>query len=221
MFLGHFGVALGAKRVAPKTSLGTLFLAAQFADLLWAALLLAGAEKVRIDPGITRVTPVDFISYPYSHSLVAQLIWGTAIGLAYWGFRRSTSGAIVLALCVPSHWLLDYISHRPDMPIVPGGARYGLGLWNSVPATLAVELGLFVVGSALYLSGTRAKHRIAQYSLWSLLVLLVTIYIGSVFGPPPPNAKVLAITTSAIWLTIPWATWADRHCSILRDPAGE
>ncbi len=217
MFLGHFAVAFGAKRAAPKTSLGTLFLAAQFADLLWATLVLAGLEKVRIVPGITRVTPVDFVSYPYTHSLVAQLIWGTAIGLAYWGFRRNTSGAIVLAFCVPSHWVLDYISHRPDMPIVPGGARYGLGLWNSVPGTLAVEFGVFVIGSALYLNVTRAKDRIAQYSLWVLLVLLVSIYIGSVFGPPPPDVKVLAITTFAIWLTIPCATWVDQHRSTLHD----
>ena len=100
MFLGHFAVAFGAKRVAPKTSLGTLFFAAQFADLLWAALLLAGLEKVSIVPGFTRVTPVDFVSYPYSHSLAAQLIWGTGIGLAYWGVRRDKSGAIVMALCV-------------------------------------------------------------------------------------------------------------------------
>lgn len=215
MFLGHFAIAFGAKRAAPKTSLGTLFFAAQFADLLWAVLLLAGLEKADIVPGFTRVTPVDFISYPYSHSLVAQLIWGTGIGLVYWGVRRDKSGAIVMALCVPSHWLLDYVAHRPDMPFSPGGGRYGLGLWNSVPATLAVEIGLFLAGSALYLKGTRVKDRIAPYLLWSLPVLLVVVYIGSVFGPPPPDVKVLATTTSAIWLTIPWATWADRHRSVL------
>ena len=215
MFLGHFAVALGAKRVAPKASLGTLILAAQFADLLWPILLLAGVEQVRIVPGITRVTPLDFVSYPYSHSLLAQLIWGLGIGLVYKAFRHNTRGAVVLALCVPSHWFLDYVAHRPDMPLFPGGARHGLGLWNSVPATLAAEFGLFVIGSAVYLTVTRAKDRTGQYALWSLLVLLVAIYIGSVFGPPPPNVKVLAITALAIWLTIPWAARADQHRSIV------
>ena len=168
MFLGHFALALGAKRVAPKVSLGTLVLAAQFADLLWPILLLTGLEQVRIVPGITRVTPLDFVSYPYSHSLLTQLLWGLGIGLVYQAFSHDMRGAVVLGLCVPSHWLLDYIAHRPDMPLVPGGARYGLGLWNSVPATLAVELGLFVIGSTLYLRGTRAKDRTGQYALWSL-----------------------------------------------------
>jgi hypothetical protein len=114
MFLGHFAVALGAKRLALQVSLGTLVLAAQFADPLWPILLLFGLEQVRIVPGMTRVTPLAFVAYPYSHSLLAQLIWGMGIGMVYQSCRRSTRGAIVPALCVPSHWLLDYIAHGPD-----------------------------------------------------------------------------------------------------------
>jgi membrane-bound metal-dependent hydrolase YbcI (DUF457 family) len=156
-FLGHFAVALGAKRAAPKVSLGTLVLAAQFADLLWPILLLVGLEQVRIVPGITRVTPLDFVSYPYSHSLLAQAIWGLGIGIVYWAIRRDSGAAIVLGLLVPSHWLLDYIVHRPDMPLFPGSARYGLGLWNSVPITLAFEFGMLAIGTKLYLTTTREK----------------------------------------------------------------
>ena len=211
MFLGHFAVALGAKKVAPEVSLGSLVLGAQLADMLWPIFLLLGWERVQIVPGVTRVTPLDFISYPYSHSLLAQLGWAAALGGIYYGIRRGARGAVVVGLCVPSHWFLDYISHRPDMPLVPGGARYGLGLWNSLPATLSVEFALFAAGGIVYLSAVKLKDRAGRYALWSLLILLFLLYLGSVFGPPPPDTRVLAISALAIWLTVPWAAWADRH----------
>ena len=211
MFLGHFGVALAAKKAAPKASLGILVLAAQLADMLWPVFLLLGWEQVRIEPGNTRVTPLNFVSYPYSHSLVAQLLWGLALGGAYFALRKDARGAAIAAACVPSHWVLDYITHRPDMPIYPGGPRYGLGLWNSLPITLAAELALFGTGIALYLSATRSKDRAGQYALWSLLIFLFAAYFASVLGPPPPSVHVLAFSALAIWLTVPWAAWADRH----------
>lgn len=213
MFLGHFAVALGAKKAAPKASLGTLVLAAQFADLLWPVLLLLGWEEVRIVPGITRVTPLDFVSYPYSHSLVAQLLWGAGLGLIYFALRRNARAALILAACVPSHWVLDYIAHRPDMPLVPGGARYGLGLWNSFPATLAAEFGLFAIGVAIYVTITSARDRIGKWGLWSLLIFLPLIYIASLVSPPPPSVRAIAVSALALWLIVPWSAWADRHRS--------
>lgn len=117
MFLGHFAVAMGAKQAAPGVSLGSLILAAQFADLLWPIFLLPGWEQARIAPGITRVTALDFVSYPLSHSLVAQIVWRAALGVIYFMMQREGRGAIVLAACVPSHWLLDYVMHRPDMAL--------------------------------------------------------------------------------------------------------
>ena len=211
MFLGHYGIALAAKKAAPKASLGILVLAAQLADLLWPIFLLLGWEQVRIEPGNTRVTPLNFVSYPYSHSLVAQLLWGLALGGLYFAFRKDARGATVAAICVPTHWLLDYIVHRPDMPIYPGGPRYGLGLWNSLPVTVAAELALFGAGIAIYMGATRAKDRTGQYVLWSLLIFLVVVYFASILGPPPPSVHVLAATALALWLTVPWAAWADRH----------
>jgi hypothetical protein len=215
VFLGHFAVALAAKKAAPKTSLGTLVFAAQLADLLWPIFLLLGWEQVQIAPGITRVTPLDFVSYPWSHSLAMQLVWALALGVVYFTIRRDSRGAVVAAACVPTHWLLDYISHRPDMPLYPGGARYGLGLWNSLPATLITEFGLYAVGIVLYLSATRAKDRIGLYALWSFLIFLLAAYIGSAFGSRPPSVNVLALTALLIWLTVPWAAWADRHRSLV------
>jgi membrane-bound metal-dependent hydrolase YbcI (DUF457 family) len=210
MFLGHFGLALAAKKAAPKTSLGALVLSAQFADCLWPVLLLLGVEQVRIVPGITAVTPLDFVSYPISHSLLVQLVWGFLLGALYFRWRRDLATATLLGSLLPTHWLLDYFSHRPDMPLYPGGPRVGLGLWNSIPLTLVVEYGLFVAGLVLYLSATRSKGG-RNYGFWSLVVFLATLYPASVFGPPPPSVRVLALSAMAIWLTIPWAAWGDSQ----------
>ncbi len=211
MFLGHFGVAFAAKKVAPKTSLGTLVFAAQFADLLWPVLLFLGIEHVRIVPGLLAASPLDFTSYPVSHSLVAQLGWGTLVGLIHYSMKHSRPRALIAGSLVPSHWLLDFIAHRPDMPIYPGGPKFGLGLWNSVPLTIFVEYGLFATGIALYLKATRAKDTTGHLAFWSLVLLLGVLYPASFFGPPPPSVQILAWSAMAIWLTVPWAAWADRH----------
>ena len=211
MFLGHFGVAFAAKKAAPKTSLGTFVFAAQFADLLWPVLLLLGIERVRIVPGLLPASPFDFTSYPISHSLVAQLGWGTLLGLIYFAVKRNGRSAALVGGLVPTHWVLDYVAHRPDMPIYPGGPKYGLGMWNSVPLTISVEYVLFAVGIALYVRATRAKDTAGSLGLWSLVGLLGVLYTASLFGPPPPSVQALAWSTIAIWLTVPWAAWADRH----------
>jgi hypothetical protein len=211
MFLGHFGVALAAKKVAPKTSLGVLVFAAQFADLLWPLLLLLGIEQVRIVHGLLAASPFDFASYPISHSLIAQLAWGALLGGIYFLVRRDGRSALILGFLVPSHWVLDFIAHRRDMPIYPGGAKYGLGMWNSLALTIVVEYALFAAGIAMYLSVTRAKDRTGSLALWSLLGLLAVLYPASLFGPPPPSVRALAWSAIAIWLTVPWAAWADQH----------
>ncbi len=211
MFLGHFAVALASKKAAPKTSLGTLVLAAQFADLLWPVLLVLGVERVRIVPGLLAASPFDFTWYPISHSLIAQLGWGTLLGIAYFILRRDGRSALLVGAVVPTHWVLDFIAHRPDMPIYPGGATYGLGMWNSLPLTISMEYALFAAGIAIYLSATRAKDRTGNLALWSLLGLLAVLYLASLFGPPPPSVQILAWSAMAIWLTVPWAAWADGH----------
>jgi hypothetical protein len=192
MFLGHFAVALAAKKVAPKTSLGTLVLAAQFADMLWPVLLLLGIERVRIVPGLLPVTPLDFASYPVSHSLVAQLGWGALLGIIYSLVRRNAQSALSLGFLVPTHWLLDFIALRPNLPIYPGGAKYGLGMWNSLPLTIVVEYALFAAGTAVYLSVTRAKDRTGNLAFRSLLGLLAVLYPAYISGPLPPSVPALA-----------------------------
>jgi len=211
MFIGHFALGLAAKKAAPKASLGMLFLGVQFADLLWPVLVLAGIEQVRIAPGDTKFTPLEFISYPYSHSLAFDLIWGMLLGGIYFLLRREAREAIVVGLCVVSHWVLDYISHRADMPLWPGSAKYGLGLWNSVAWTMIVEGAMFAAGAAIYLTCTRAKDKTGTYATWGLLLFLLVVNFANVSGPPPPSVKAVAIMALAMWLLVAWGWWADRH----------
>lgn len=211
MFIGHVGLAFAAKKVAPRPSLGTLALAAQLVDGVWPVFLLLGWEKVEIVPGITAVTPLLFVSYPYTHSLAAGAVWALLLGGGYYLLRRDGVGAAWIAALVLSHWALDFISHRPDMPLWPGGPKVGLGLWNSVPATLAVEFALFAGGLWLYLSATRRRDRIGTWALAAFVTLLAVLYLAAVFGPPPPSVQVLAMSGLLGWLFVVWTYWIDRH----------
>lgn len=212
MFIGHFGIGFGAKAVCPKFSLGSAFLAAQFIDLLWPAFLLLGIERVRIDPGITAVTPLEFAYYPFSHSLLMVIVWAVLFALAYQLLRRYRRGAVVLGLAVISHWFLDLIVHRPDLPLYPGSTHLlGLGLWSSVSATLTVELLLFAAMLWLYLRATEACDAVGRWALLGLVVFLVAIYLSNLFGPPPPSVKAIAWLGQAQWLLIIWGYWIDRH----------
>lgn len=216
MFIGHFALGFAAKKAAPAVSLGSLFLACQLADLVWPTLVLAGLERFEVRPGVTRVTPLDFVHYPYSHSLVALLLWGAAFALGYKLLRRSSwTAPVVLALLVLSHWVLDVVTHRPDMPVtVTGEQRLGLGLWNSLPATLFVELLLFGIGVAIYQRTTVARDRTGRLALAGLVLFLLVMYFLNLFGPPPPSVATVAWGSHALWLLVAWGYWIDRHRSI-------
>ena len=212
MFIGHFAVGLGTKKVAPKVSLGTMFMAAQFVDLLWPLFLLLGWEHAHINPGNTVVTPLDFYDYPITHSLVGAVLWSFAFGTMYYAIRRNARNALICGGVVFSHWILDFVTHRPDLSLGLGGNTYfGLGLWNSLVGTIVVEVGMFVFGIILYLRATRAKDRIGSIGFWSLVVLLGLIYLGNLFGPPPPEMSTIAIAGNASWIFVLWAYWIDRH----------
>jgi membrane-bound metal-dependent hydrolase YbcI (DUF457 family) len=219
MFIGHFAVAFGGKRAAPAVSLGTLFLAGQLADLLWPTLVLAGVERFEIRPGATAVTPLDFVSYPWSHSLATLALWGALLGLAWAVSRKGgLAAAATLAAVVVSHWLLDFVSHRPDMPLYPGGGpRLGLGLWNSLPATVLVETILFAAGLMVYVRFTRPRDRTGTVALWALAAFLLLIYAVNLLGPPPPSVTAVAWTAQAVWLLVLWGYWVDRH-RLAREP---
>jgi membrane-bound metal-dependent hydrolase YbcI (DUF457 family) len=212
MFIGHFGLAFAAKRVAPETSLGTTFVAAQLADLFWPLFLLFGWEQVRITPNTNPFLTLTFTHYPWSHSLAMEIVWGFALGALYFLITRYARGALIVGLLVPSHWALDLIVHRPDLPLYPGGsARFGFGLWNSPAATVIVEAIVFIIGVTVYAHSTTARDRAGRWGFWGLVVFLVLLYVASSVSPPPASVKALAWAALIGWPLTLWPWWVDRH----------
>jgi hypothetical protein len=220
MFIGHFALGLAAKRVTPRISLAMLFLAAQFADVLWPVLVALGFEQVRIDPGNTAFTPLDFASYPYSHSLALLAVWAVVVGGGYRAIAGGRGTAVTLGLLVLSHWLLDFLTHRPDMPVYPGGPKVGLGLWNSIAATLVVEIALFAYGVFMYVRATRARDGIGRWGLVALTTVLLLLYLANLTSGAPPSVTAIwtASIAGAIILMV-WAWWVDHHREVIRQRA--
>jgi hypothetical protein len=211
MFIGHAAVAFAGKRAAPRTSLGLLFAAATWADLAWPVFLLLGWERVRIDPGNTAVTPLDFVSYPWSHSLAAAIGWSLAAGGVYYAVTRYRAGAWTVGVLVVSHWVLDWLTHRPDLPLWPGGPRVGMGMWHSLPLTVAVELVMYAVGLAIYVGTSRPRSAAGRWGFWGLTAVYLAIYAANVLGPAPKDERALAWMALLAWLFPLWAWWADRN----------
>jgi hypothetical protein len=220
MFVGHFGVGMAGKAMTPRVSLVTWFVAVQLVDLLWPVFLLLGWEHVRVAPGITRLTPLDFYDYPITHSLVGGICWAALFALlAYFLFthRERTAPArrrdsLLLAGGVVSHWVLDIVVHRPDMPVLPHGPYLGWGLWNHPAVEIALEAALYLGGAAFYLRATRPVDRIGSIGLWALLLFLFAGWLSTVFAPPPPGVRTLAwVSLVMSALIMLWAWWVDRH----------
>ncbi len=212
MFIGHNAVGFASKRTAPRTSLGWLMAAPMLLDLVWPVLLLLGIEHVGIRPAAaSKLEVLDFYDYPWSHSLLTAILMGVIFGGAYWLRTRYAAGAITLFAGVVSHWVLDFLTHLPDLPLYPGGPKVGLSLWNSVAGTVIIEVLLYAAGIAIYLRQTRARDRIGSIALWSLIILLSLIYAAQFFGPPPETTDQIAWVTMTLWLVPFWAAWIDRH----------
>ena len=211
MFVGHFAVALAAKRVEPKLTLPVLFAAVQFLDILWPAFIVLGVEHARIVPGITAVVPFDLYDFAYSHSLLMSLVWSVLFALP-WLLRRERRAGLVVGACVFSHFILDWVTHRPDMPLAPGvDARFGLGLWNHLVLALTVEGAMFAVGIGLYVAATRATNRMGSIGMWCLFAFLAFGWLSTPFGPPPPSMQAVAISALVlIPLILLWAHGVER-----------
>ena len=213
MFIGHFALAFGAKKFVPQVSLGVLFLACQLADIIWPNLVLLGVETLAVEPGITAMTPLNFLHYPYSHSLVALILWSVVFAALYSMLRRAgTKAAIAIAALVLSHWVLDVLTHRPDMPITLSDShRIGLGLWNFPVVAVPLELLLFGAGIWLYIRHTKALNRQGSIGFWALVIFLLATYGATLLGPPPPSPIAVAWSAQALWLLIVWGFWIDHH----------
>ncbi len=211
MFVGHLAVALGAKRAEPRIPLAAAVAAAFGLDLLWPILLLLGAESVRVHVGDTAFTNLAFDNYPWSHSLLVVVGWSGLACLAGRGVSGSWRVGAVLGVLVSSHWVLDFITHRPDLPLWPGGPVAGLGLWNSVAGTIIVEGSLLGAGLWLYVRGSAARDRIGRWALVGLVALTGVVWVTQPWSPPPPSAAAVAWGALILWLLPPWARWIEAH----------
>jgi membrane-bound metal-dependent hydrolase YbcI (DUF457 family) len=182
---------------------------------LWPVFVLTGLERVEIEPGNTAFTPMNFVYYPYSHSLAMAAVWSVVLGLVYFAFTKYRTGAFAVSLGVISHWFLDLIVHRPDLPLYPGGtAKFGFDLWNSIPGTIIVEVAMFAIGVYIYARMTRAKDRIGSYGLWAYVIVLLLSYTGNILSPPPPSAMAVAAFTPIVWIFVVWPAWVDKHRAV-------
>ena len=213
MFVGHLAVALGAKKVEPDIPLGATVAAAFGLDLLWPILLLLGVETVRLNPGDTAFTNLAFDSYPWSHSLLTVVGWSGLVGFLGRRVFGSWRAGMVLGGLVLSHWVLDFATHRPDLPLWPGGPLVGLGLWNSIPGTILVEASLLVGGVWLYRRATSPRDRTGTGALVALVVLTGVIWVTQPWAPLPESATAVAAGALILWLLPPWALWIERHRS--------
>jgi membrane-bound metal-dependent hydrolase YbcI (DUF457 family) len=216
MFVGHLALAFAAKPRTPAVSLGWLIAAVTALDLLWPLLLIAGVEHVEIRPGATAFTPLVFTAYPWSHSLLMAIAWGVALAALARICRVPRSAGVWLAALVVSHWVLDWVTHAPDMPLWPSvsSPRLGLGLWNSIPATIVIEGALWMAGLAIYLRHRRATSWIGPTALWSFVAVSTILWVTGPWSPPPPTPGALAWFALIGWIVWPWAALADRHFAL-------
>ena len=198
MFVGHYGVSFAAKRFEPQLPLWVLFIAVQLLDVAWSPLVLLGVEQVRIVPGITASNPLDLYYMPYTHSLVAACVWSLAALVMYRVVRHAKrwTPSIVLAGAVLSHWILDFIVHRPDLPLYDNSAKVGLGLWNVAPLAFGLETAILFGGMYLYLR-TGTSRRLPMV-LFGIIMLAIQAYVF--FGPPPASPDAAAATALAAYI---------------------
>ena len=213
MLVGHAAIALAGKRLEPRLSLGTLMAAALLADLLGFVLVLLGIEHWTLKPGGSGVNAVDLDSIAWSHGLVPDLLWAGLLAGGYFLWRHQVKGAWILFAAVLSHWVLDFVSHKPDMPLAAGlSARYGLGLWTSLPATLLVEGGLWLVALVVYVRATRASKRTGIYVFWPVIAFVTLAWISNFTAPPAAGSMTTAAVAGLIFFTllVAWSFWMDR-----------
>lgn len=212
MFIGHYALGFSGKRIDKGPSLGTMFLAVQWLDLVWPFLVLAGVEKVSIDPGNTVLTPLNFESYPWSHSMLMALGWGILFAIIYFARTKNRRGSLLLFFLVFSHWVLDFVTHRPDLQLTPfADTRVGLGLWNYKGVEVVIETALFIAGIYIYNRLVKAKNKTGQWALWSFIIFLIIIHFMNVFGPPPPSAEMVAWAGLSQWMLVAWGYWIDNN----------
>jgi hypothetical protein len=196
MFIGHYGASFAAKAMDKRIPLWVLFIAGQLVDIFWTIFVLLGIEQVQIVPGITAASPLDFIFYPYTHSLLASLVWGAMALVAYRAVRPSAERwrtALIVGAVVVSHWVLDLLVHRPDLTFYGDAVKVGLGLWNYPALEYALEYILFFGGLWWYWRSTQPATPGGKYAMIVFGVIVGILFLLNAFGPPPPNSATMAV----------------------------
>jgi hypothetical protein len=198
MFVGHYGVSFAAKSVEKTLPLWLLFVAVQIVDIFWAIFVL-----------------LDLYYMPYTHSLIATVAWS---GLAFAAFtfipglKGSMQAALVLAAAVSSHWVLDIIVHRPDLPLYDDTLKMGFGLWNYPVAAFGLEAAILFGGIVLYLRSTTSNSAVGKYGVAILGVVMLSIQATVFFGPPPSSDRAAAVTALVLYAAFAWiAFWLERR----------
>lgn len=220
MFIGHYGIAFALKAFRKNVSLGLLFIAVQFVDVLWGVFVLGGLEIAHVVPGITAANPLELVHVPYSHGLAASFVWagGVYTFIRFLPTERMPHRgrvALVMSVAVLSHFLLDFIVHRPDLPLLDGGSpKVGLGLWNYALAAYAVEAAILLTGLALYMRSTASASRVGRYGPIAFGGGLLFLNAFSMFGPPlEPVESLVALLLVLFVLLALIAHWLDRRAS--------
>ena len=218
MFVGHYGVSFAVKRGDKTIPLWVLFVAVQLLDVFWGAFVLLGIERVRIVPGITASNPLDLYYMPYTHSLVAAVLWSLGAYVAYRLIRRfgaSHRAGLLVAVAVFSHWVLDFIVHRPDLPLYDDYPKVGLGLWNYPAPAFLLEIALLFGGMFLYLRSTSATpptDRLGRFGMPIVGVVMLIVQAVAFFGTPPPSAAVAALEALVFYAVFAAAAgWLERR----------
>lgn len=220
MGVGHFAASFAVRGRFPRVPLFVLLVAGAFLDLLWAFAILVGLEHAHIGMETDSVIPIVLDSVPYTHSLVAAAVWGALVAGLWWLWRRDRSAALLLGALVVSHWLLDYASHVPDLPVLPSGPLVGLGLWRSRAWSLAVEIGMLWAGLAVYARDTMARDRIGAVGLVLALFVLTILGAGAFFSPAPPSVTPLVVGNFVLLVPLWLVGWVDSHRHARRAPQG-
>jgi hypothetical protein len=213
MFIGHAAAGFAAKTLAPRVPLAWLLVAPWLLDFLWPLFLLAGIERVRPRPSTSPFLNLEFVAYPWSHSLLMALAWAVLFGGLYWWRKRDDRGARVIGLLVLSHWAFDWIVHVPDLPLTPGpSVRVGLGLWRTPALSMGLEGMMFIAGLALYVAATRARDRLGDLLLAAFVAALLGLYWVSLADSPPPSVTAIAVTMLVFGVVVVlWSQWIERH----------
>jgi len=201
MFIGHYGPSFACKAWKPVVPLWVLFVAVQLVDIVWAVLVLLGIEKVRIVPGITATNPFDLYYMPFTHSLPGAIFWAVGAAAVYRAVApaQKWTAAVIVGGAVFSHWVLDLVVHRPDLPLYDDAYKVGFGLWNYPAIAFLLEIALLFGGIAFYLRVTEPIDVIGRYGMTVLGLFAVALQAYVFFGPPPVSDTAFALTALVLY----------------------